>query len=325
MKSIAIIGAGLSGLTLAKKLVPTAHVEVFEKHHRAGGRIASRTNNDVIFDHGAQFFTVKNDKFSEFLQPMVKSGVIQDWQARFVEIDSGEIINRRDWTAEFPHYVGTPCMAEIGAYLSKGLTIHYNTPVSRVVKDGNGWQIESADKADTKNFDWVIVTTPPEQARDILPDSSKLHERLAEIKMKPCFALMLTLNQQPRLDFDAALVKNANISWISANHTKPGRTGASLMIHASNKWAAEHLNDDLEDVKSAMVSSVRELTGIETSSIDHADIKRWVYANIGKQDGTPYLIDKPMRLAACGDWCIKGRVESAFVSASTLAEDLLSK
>jgi len=31
-------------------------------------------------------------------------------------------------------------------------------------------------------------------------------------------------------------------------------------------------------------------------------------------------MDKQLQLASCGDWCISGRVESAFVSALQLAE-----
>ncbi|MFZ9092741.1 MAG: NAD(P)-binding protein [Planctomycetaceae bacterium] len=42
MKSVAIIGAGLSGLTLANRLQNRAEVTVFEKSGGFGGRMATR-------------------------------------------------------------------------------------------------------------------------------------------------------------------------------------------------------------------------------------------------------------------------------------------
>lgn len=55
---------------------------------------------------------------------------------------------------------------------------------------------------------------------------------------------------------------------------------------------------------------------------EHIDLHRWRYANIHKQSGEPALIDMNHRLAAIGDWCIQGRIESAFFSAMQAAEQL---
>ncbi len=40
------------------------------------------------------------------------------------------------------------------------------------------------------------------------------------------------------------------------------------------------------------------------------------------REGPRSLLDAEHRLAACGDWCVYGRVEGAFLSASDLAERL---
>lgn len=50
-----IVGAGLSGLLLARNLChePTL---VLEKSNGVGGRMATRRNGDFAFDHGVQFY-----------------------------------------------------------------------------------------------------------------------------------------------------------------------------------------------------------------------------------------------------------------------------
>lgn len=55
MKRIAIIGAGLAGLTLAREINASADVHVFEKYHGVGGRMAHRHLEGFDFDHGAQY------------------------------------------------------------------------------------------------------------------------------------------------------------------------------------------------------------------------------------------------------------------------------
>lgn len=64
-QNIAIIGAGIAGLSLANMLNDVVNIEVFEKSRGYGGRVATRHNEDFMFDHGAQFFTAKNEKFKK--------------------------------------------------------------------------------------------------------------------------------------------------------------------------------------------------------------------------------------------------------------------
>ena len=55
MASIAIIGAGSSGLAAAHTLQDTGHaVTLFEKNSRVGGRATSRSREGFIYDPGAQ-------------------------------------------------------------------------------------------------------------------------------------------------------------------------------------------------------------------------------------------------------------------------------
>jgi len=55
---IAVVGAGMAGITCARTLQQAGHqVTVFEKSRGLGGRMATRDSAFGSFDHGAQYFT----------------------------------------------------------------------------------------------------------------------------------------------------------------------------------------------------------------------------------------------------------------------------
>ena len=87
MVNIAIIGGGISGLTVANILRDYANVTIFEKARGVGGRMSTRRTEHFNFDHGAQFFTAKTKEFQSFLDPIIKQDIVQIWNARFVEFE----------------------------------------------------------------------------------------------------------------------------------------------------------------------------------------------------------------------------------------------
>mgnify|MGYP001382774367 CR=1 FL=1 len=68
-RHIAIVGAGMAGVACARTLVQAGHrVTLFEKSRGAGGRMATRRSEFGGFDHGAQFFTVRDERFRQALE-----------------------------------------------------------------------------------------------------------------------------------------------------------------------------------------------------------------------------------------------------------------
>ena len=60
---VAVVGAGLAGLTAARALSARHDVVVIERGRSVGGRLATRRVGNAVFDHGPQFFTVRTDEF----------------------------------------------------------------------------------------------------------------------------------------------------------------------------------------------------------------------------------------------------------------------
>ena len=224
MTKIAIIGTGLSGLTVANILKDYAEITIFEKARGVSGRMATRRAEPFFFDHGAQFFKTRTDEFKTFIAPMIEEGVIARWDARFVEIENRKIIQKRQWGEGQPHYVGVPGMNAIAKYLSQALKVELGTRVQTINKNNHGrWSLENDQGNTLGDYDWVISTVPAKQASDLLPTSLLFYPKVKAVTMKGCFSLMLGFDHKLPLEFDAALVRDENISWISMNSSKPGR------------------------------------------------------------------------------------------------------
>lgn len=309
MKKIAIIGAGLSGLVTAKMLSRYANVTVYEKSHRSGGRISTRNADPYYFDHGAQFFKVTHADFSDFIQPMIAHNIIQPWNGRFVEFDQDKIIQQRQWDTSNPHYVGTPSMSEIGRFLSQDLTIQHSTRIICITKQPTGWLLTDEQNNHFGEYDWVILAMPAAQTTALIPEAVSFTDQVAAKTMDACYSLMLGFDKSLPVNFDAALVHGVDISWISVNNSKPQRGQPfTLLVHSTNQWANEHLEDDPQMVMQHLIEQVSNIIGHDASIAAHKAIHKWRYANCKKQQGEKYFIDDNQKIAACGDWCIQGRI-----------------
>ena len=280
---IAIIGAGIAGLTTAKMLRDIAEVTVYEKSRGAGGRICTRYTDSFDFDHGAQFFIAKTPQFKEFLNPLIQSSVVKSWNARFVEIKKNQIINQRQWNDDFPHYVGAPTMSEMGRFLAQDLDVKLNMEV-QIKKEENQWHIIDINGVNHGSFDWVISTAPSLQSAAILSDEFKFHNILMERNMIECFSLMLGFENKLDLTWEAALISDADISWISVNSSKPDRRkDFTLLIHSTNLWAKNNFNIKKDVIIEQLLDATSEIVGKSIYDSKFIDLHRWKFANIKKQ------------------------------------------
>lgn len=324
MARIAIIGAGIAGLTAAHQIAALHDICLFERADKAGGRMASRTAGVFVFDHGAQFFTAKSGAFQRFLVPHINNGALARWDATFAEFSGPEITSRRQWDADFPHYVGVPDMNALPQALAAPLNIRYDCNIEYIHRHGNIWQLFAKEQL-IGEFDWVISTLPAKQSVSLFEKHSTILGKLPDNLMRPCYALMLGFDNPQDLDWQAAHVKQADISWISVNSSKPGRSASfSMLVLATNAWTRSNFQLDLSSAGEHLLSEVERIADINRQDLLHHDTKLWTYVNLPRQTAAKAYIDKAQQLAACGDWCIQGRVEAAFTSANWLAQKLNS-
>lgn len=320
-KRVAIIGAGMAGVTLARALAGDASVRIFEKSKGIGGRMATRRIDDVAFDHGAQYFTVRDPRFRDVVDAAAADGIVERWDEDVVSLPAAPENDRRSME---PRYVGTPSMNALPKWLAEACDIVFDAEIASISGSPGRWDLRWLTGEDGP-FDWVVTTAPAPQSAALLPPGFAHAEALGATGMNACFTLMVTLRAGASIPFAAARTDDSVIGWISRNDTKPGRASAScLVVNAHAEWSDRHVDAPLESLRARMIDALRRYIPLDVDEADSAVIKRWRYANVSRPAGQPFLLDRRHHLACCGDWCIAGRVEAAFQSASLLADALLA-
>jgi len=316
---IAVIGAGLSGLTVANGLKDIAEVHVFEKARGVGGRMSTRYADPYQFDHGAQYFPARSKEFQAFLKPHIESGLVQEWAPKIVTLEAGEKPYKRDWFQ--PHYVAAPRMNMLVKELAKDIDVSIKVEIAQVVQTGDGWLLHDKEGGVYGSYDWVVSSAPCHQAANLIPEDFHDYGRIANAKMDGNYTLMLGLKSPWENGWQAAEVKNSPIGWMALNSHKPDReTEPSLVVQSTNEWAEEHI-EDVEGARDAMIEALHGLVD-KLPEYEVLGFHRWRYASAPEVEGEPCLVDPALKLAVCGDWLIKGRVEAAYLSGAAVINAL---
>lgn len=324
---IAVIGAGISGLTCATELAERAHsVRVFDKARGPGGRMSTRRVPDLgvgaDFDHGAQYFTVRSPELTTRVQRWTTDGVVAPWHARIVALGPDGI---DESSRQTQRVVGTPGMNAICRRLAASLDTRFGVQISAIERVRDGWAVLDQAGATLGTYQVVLCTAPAPQTEKLLRGvAPAIAERAATVRMHPCWSVLIAFTDPVRVDFDGAFVNSGPLSWVARTSAKPARETSPdrWVLHAGPSWSAEHLEDDAGRVIEALVPAFFDTIGAPSSKPAWSKGHRWLYALAENplEDGCIY--DSSLGIGACGDWANGNRVEGAFLSGLRLAEEV---
>jgi renalase len=324
-----IIGAGLCGLTIGKALTSSSiNFKIFEKSKAFGGRAATRRVFGQAIDHGAQYFTISDERFLAWVEDLEEEDLVRPWVNQLHIWNGQKFFLEENYTTRYICPLGMTIMAKELAHV---------LPVSREVK------ILKANKGDItkkQNYGWhlltdglleifadrIVCTAPLQQSLDLFANylDEKQKERLKLIEYEPCLCAIFTypLNYKPNWK---GIFWNAGeiISWVAHDSSKRDEPLQTvLVIHCKPEFSKKYfeapeeqvLNLILQELEMAFPSWIEETQGKQ--------LKKWRYAQPTSLLGRPYFVAAEETLFLTGDWCLNPRLEGAFITALEVAKAL---
>ena len=297
----------MAGMSCARRLAALGHdVVLFDKGRGPGGRMASRRieheGRTLRFDHGAQYFTARDQRFQTQVDEWEQMGVVARWD-----------------TAGKDAWVGTPAMNAPLKAMSDGLDVRFGTRVEAIEPADGGWQLVGEGTPDAR-FDTVVVAVPAEQAAPLLSELAPVASDLAARTVSdPCWTLMVAFESPVQFQGDT-IREDGPIGWAARNNSKPGRESDECwVVQGSPAWSRQHLEDDAASVAAVLLGAFTNQVGGDLPPVLTKTAHRWRYARSGSA-AEGHWWDSRNKVGVCGDWLIAPRVEAAFLSGLELAE-----
>ena len=323
---VAVIGAGLAGLTFARAMVDHGiGVDVFDKGRGFGGRTSTRRAGErLTFDHGAQYFTARDPRFVLRVGSWLDDGIVARWTGRIATLESGRVGPDPKPGAR---YVGTPGMNALTKHLGADVDVTFSTRITSLDRVDGRWRLGAEEGRVGDDYDLVVVAVPAPQAVRLFASAGaeRLAARAGAARMAPSLAAMVAFEEPLDVPFDGAFVSGSPLSWVARNSSKPGRDAAldAWVLHPTPDWATAHFDDPPEAWRDALLAAFGAAVGRSLPADVHRDQHRWGFALPTEPLAERALHDPGLGLAACGDWCGGPRVEGAWLSGADLAGRVL--
>lgn len=323
MPPIAVIGTGIAGLSAAQGLHAAGQsIELFDKSRGSGGRMASKRSEAGSLDLGAQYFTARDRRFVEVVQQWQTRGWVTQWQPSLYNAQDGQLSTSPD---EQVRWVGIPHMSAITHAMLDTLPARFNCRITEVFRGDRYWNLLDADGNSYGPYSQVIIAIPAPQATSLLAAAPKLAGAAASVAMEPTWSVALGFNSALDTRVEGCFVQDSSLDWLARNHSKPGRNKQldTWVLHASSAWSRQHLDLSGEAVIEQLHGAFAELIGCAVPPPSFTLAHRWLYARPAQSHQWGALADADLGLYACGDWCLSGRVEGAWLSGQDAARRLL--
>ena len=226
---IAIIGTGIAGLSAAHALRSAGQtVQLFDKGHGSGGRMASKRSEAGTLDLGAQYFTARDRRFLDALQHWREEGWVDEWKPALYQYRDGQLSPSPD---EQPRWVGIPRMSAITRALLTDLQVVFSCRITEVFRGKQHWHLQDAEGQNHGPFNQVLIAIPAPQATPLLASVPKLAATAASVVMEPTWAVALGFREVLDTPVQGCFVHGSPIAWLacqSAYHAHAVRKASPL-------------------------------------------------------------------------------------------------
>ncbi len=314
---VAIIGAGLSGLSCAKELNALGvEIQIFEKSGRPGGRCATLLWQGHLVDTGVQYFTTSMPEFKkELLSQLFHFRPIV---APIVDRNGNPIPNNGS-----PRYYTLQGNNFLGHVLATSLPMESNVTVESVEPTYDGEYMVQG-----KKFAAVVSCAPFPQTAKIfgLNDAATT----AGSRYLPCLTALieysgLRIGNSLKYYASMDILGKSIVRWTACENHKAGRIVGEktvMVVHASPEFSQEHIDSPPEVYLPLLFQENEAIWALQGCRKTALTGHLWRYAR--SIDPTNRQFNLPNGLFICGDSRCPSDVEKVWADGRRAAADVMS-
>ena len=236
MKKIAVIGTGLSALSLAYHL-PALDITFFEKSWRPGGRISTRKHNQYAFDHGAHYLKLDHGVIglNEYLN---KIDAIKILKGQFCSnisqkspIEDKEIIVGKEGNESIP----------INIHKSLHYPTYFSKQISSIETINKEYYLIAGEEK-FGPFDYIFCSMPFEQSKTLLEKYIDYSD-MPDIEFDAIWTIMVAFNKRLGVPFQFGYHLTPEISFLMNQNFKHEFFNEECwVVNMRAEWTKEYYN-----------------------------------------------------------------------------------
>lgn len=337
---IAVIGAGIAGLTCAKQLQKAGYnVVVVDKSRGVGGRMATRRVQSTRVDHGVRYLEPTGEYLKQLIQELETSEnpdtQLKIWTDKVYHFQNNQLQQSAN---SHPYYIMRSGMSSVAKYLAQDLQIKFSFRVNSIsLTQENAWQLNfeitdqtATEKPQSLTAKMVVIAIPAPQAVMLLetakpPVEAEFLEAVRSVEYDPCITVMAGYPSETHLlpDWKAVnFINHEELAWVGLDSSKRlNSTQPIFVIQSSAKFAEKYLDtSDLSFIGKELIEATNKTVIPNFKNPEWIQIHRWRYAFCRKPLSLSYLATTtPLPLICIGDWCGGNNIESALKSGQDAA------
>jgi hypothetical protein len=316
----------MAGIACARALASRGvEVEVLDRGHRIGGRMALRETDGHPVDIGASYLTVSEPGFAAVVADWHRRGVARPWTDTFHLSDGGRLRGTTTGPVRWAAPAGLRTLVED---LAAGLTVRHPAEVDLVEPlPGGGWRVRVQGGRE-RVADAVVLAVPDPQAARVLPgELAWSWSPAGPWPWEPVVSVAARWEHRWWPDIDGVFVDAAGASvvdWVADDGRRRGDGEPVLVAHSTADAARRWLADPDAAVTPVLADVARALGVRGPVPVPRwTHVQRWGFARPVRPRPAPPFALRPHGLGVCGDaWGSKSRVEAAWTSGTGLGAAL---
>ena len=334
---IAVIGAGVAGLTCARELCLLGYDSVvFEADDRLGGRCSSSLTRIGWFDDGAQCISGATRLASYAEQRPGELAAVHPWTVPATPAEDEPKGKNRDKdedeadltrTLNLMGAVGVPSMLALANAIARPLDIRLRTPIRHAQRRGAEWVLSDEAGEIDEDFQALVLAIPAPQALPLAQESPGLTSALRAVRYRSRWVLLLGSERPVGLP-GYREYQGGPIERVAAMHSKPGRASnlpQRWFIEADEQWSLRHAHDDADTVADLLLDNFRAHVGRPVTP-NFLCAHQWRHAFVETPATMPghaeCLWDDEVLLGVCGDSVVASQVDRVHRSGAELARTM---